>query len=206
VGTSTGLVSVNHGRAEAFGNSLLQQFSGNSFSTISKSELELIFFEAYLAAGFIALTMSDFEISLVVRAPVAKVKSLRYRHRLKNSATGFDPIELASSILFVDADPQSNQIFLSIEDLFYRDLLSAELRKVGATADSSFNRSIMKADADKLLEVLLKILGNRASQLELQINSAIKHRKAKNLVSAISGFLLDVASSSTPALLSQFIK
>jgi hypothetical protein len=149
--------------------------------------------------------MTDFAIAVQLRVSTRKVTSLRYAYRVQTAMSGANSKELLDSVVLVSVDESANRVSVSIDDNFFRELIASELRILGVAGDGSFNRSILVVDADKFLQVILKLSGKDGNAIQKQIYSAIRSRKASNFASGLANFLGEVAAETTVRLLSQFI-
>ena len=124
--------------------------------------------------------LSNQQVSLKLRAPVSRIKSLRYEATLKHVSD--QEKELLAQWRFLEIlararfEPEKDRISFIIEDAFTKNWLQAVLKDNGLVFDNSFNTEIIKVDSDGLLEVL-KILYDERSVSTLK--KRIEDTKAK---------------------------
>lgn len=189
----------------AFAESLLMSLRSQPFTGLNKSELEFKIFRAMVESGLVELKLPDFAIAVQLRISTRKVSALRYAYRIQSAGSISSSRELLDSVVLISVDEYENKVAVSIDDAFFKELITAQLRILGVAGDGSFNRSILIVDADKFLEVILNVSGEASEFLRNQVDSAIRRRRAKNFSAGLTIFLRDVASGSGLNLLSQFI-
>lgn len=199
-------INIEHqGQRVAFADSLIHSLQAQPFTGQTKAELELTIFKAYVEAGLIDLSLTDFAIARQMRISTRKVTALRYAYRIQSSSSLSAASDLLDCIVFIAVDESTNRVSVSVDDVFFREMIISELRVLGTAGDSSFNRSLLVADADKFLEVILKISGPSSDVLNKRVKSALRRRNVSNFAGGIKVFLREVTSGQAINLLSQFI-
>lgn len=184
-----------------FANCLLGQFEITPLSTLPKSEIELLFFRAYLNAGYFSLENSDFDIGKLLRIQSTKVSALRYRYRLSRPQNDDFLSALSNEILLLGVEKESNLLKLSIADSYFRDMFISELRKQGAASDGSFSKSIIRVNVELARICIEGMAGDRSQELASSIEKALRLRKVQDFKTGLVEFL----SSATAGTLANFL-
>jgi hypothetical protein len=110
------------------------------FASLPKTELDLMLFRAFIAAGILRVDMPVFEIARRLEITPSRVRSLLYRYRLENQGDEENSLdEIVAALGRTRFDLTSDRVVFGIEDPFLRDSLAALLKEHGVFADSSFN-------------------------------------------------------------------
>lgn len=141
--------------------------------------------------------MSNQQVSLKLRTPVSKIKSLRYEAALKY---GGNSSELATharwEMLKVLANAkfefEQDRVCFVIEDMLTKNWVQGVLKESGLIFDSSFNSEIVKVDTSKFCEALKAIYGDIG--IEGMVEKIENAKTAKAIESAKKEFLKGLAN------------
>lgn len=129
----------------------------SSFGSMNKTDYETALFWLLLKNEF--MNKSDFEISLLLKIPESKVRTLRYQVHLKFLETDEKEIlnELKQILIQCKYRVQGDKIQFAITDKLYWSYLFNLLNKNGRFADTSYNKDIISLSAKDLLYILVII-------------------------------------------------
>jgi hypothetical protein len=140
---------------ENFATEFMNRYSTRGFGAMNKNDFEVMIFDLLRKYGDLQ-DKSHYEISIDLQIPETKVRRLAYESDLKyrqlteqDIATAFFKI-LAKSKFRGDL----NKVEFVIENKFIRTSISAQLKKLGHYADSSFNSEIIRIHIDSFIDLL----------------------------------------------------
>lgn len=129
-----------------FSDTFLDEYMKRGFGSMNKTDLETLIFYALRKAKEGSELFSNYDWSLQLRVPEAKVKKWNYEADLR----------------YIDVDPQSlkveffkllanrgkfvvdeRRVQFAVENRCLREMLAADLKKLGYFADGSFNSEVM---------------------------------------------------------------
>ena len=154
---------------EEFANTCL-----NGFGSMNKNDYEVAMFHALLQNEL--RDKSDFDISVLLRIPEAKIKRLRYEEALRypSKDDGYYKdtfIDLLENGKFRVTD--NNRIQFAISDKLFRLYINDLLMRGGRFADTSFNPNIVSLPW-KDLEYLLDEFGINDKERQKKIEDSAK--------------------------------
>lgn len=167
---------------ETFKKAFLESYLAGGMGALSKRDIDsLVMYlldEQGLDDGIPLRQLSNQEVSVKLRAPVSRIKTLRYEATLKylkdnESFAKWRFLEVLAKSKF---DVEKDKIGFIIEDAFTKNWLQGTLKSNGLVFDSSFNSEIVKIDSEGLLD-LLKVLFDEKSVSTLK--KRIEDTKAK---------------------------
>lgn len=177
-----------------FADVVLSRLDYESISAISKSEIELLVFKAFLEAGVFTLTTPAFEISQMTMMPLAKVEGLIYKVHLGVRKPDEQFADLARNIHFVDADPDTGLITLSVENKFFRELLISKLRALNVYTNGTFNKDLVFISEANFDAVIGLISPASAAELALTKKAITREFKTARFIDAIQPMIAELTS------------
>ena len=160
-------------------------------ATVAKDSFESEFFRHYLGVGIGALSKRDTDalvmylldkygfdaagplyrypnqdLSAKLKAPVAKIKQLRYEAGLKYGGRVEDQAKarFLAAIAVAVFDIEFKKVCLVIEDALAKNWLQGQLKNNGLIFDHSFNNEIVKVDAMGLFALLEQFFDEQATE------------------------------------------
>ncbi|WP_424195206.1 hypothetical protein ACMYR3_05300 [Ampullimonas aquatilis] len=151
------------------------------------------------------------EVSALLKAPVAKVKQLRYEAGLKYGGRVEDQAKARLLVALSRAvfEVESKRICLLIEDALAKNWLQGQLKNNGLIFDHSFNTEIVKVDPKGLFAVLGQFFDDKdTDKFRLAFDRIEKEKKDGELRAEFSklakDFAMDAAKKAGGAVLAAF--
>ncbi|NCO47383.1 MAG: hypothetical protein GW890_13790, partial [Vibrio sp.] len=146
---------------------------------------------------------------ILLQAPEAKIKSLRYEARLKYPPDAdYVKREFLYILLRSQFDFARGKMVFAIEDEFLRHAIQGQLKSKGMFADSSFNTEIVRIDRNSLETVIGELYGDETakafhdgfSEMEdqaegVEIGTSFKEAVLKFVVDTGKSLALDLIKS-----------
>lgn len=141
---------------------LITDYCRRGFGSMNKNDFEIWIFNQIIHGNIESDgpidPSSDYELSLFLRIPEAKVKRMRYEASLKypekpDYAQLF--IKYAASAKY--DKPQKDMVTLQIKDVAFRKYLEAQLTNMNKFSDSSFNSNLIKISKSDFIELFDKV-------------------------------------------------
>ena len=112
--------------------------------SFSGRELEILVLHKFLLSNEYLLNMSNYELSIELKATETKIKNLMYEVflRYKPDYDNYVKEKIEKSIMGMKAD--GSKIVLQIENTFTRKTIEEQARKLGHLVDTSFNSDLVK--------------------------------------------------------------
>lgn len=130
----------------------------------SKREIDILIMNLLMKYAGLA-EKSNQELSILLRAPVSKIKGLRYEARLKYPP---DPDYVKREFLYLltksQFDFDKGNIIFAIEDEFLRQAIQGQLKAKGKFADTSFNTEIVRIDRNALEDAIGELYGRETAE------------------------------------------
>lgn len=145
---------------DIFREKFLTLYLAGGFGSMAKRDIDALILNLLDEYGFDAgAPMKDFSpqrMSIELRAPVSRIKTLRYEAALKYAdKNGISVKERMLKIIAkAGLDLEQGKVSLIIEDIYTRNWLQGLLKDSNLVVDTSFNSEIVKVDADGLCDVL----------------------------------------------------
>lgn len=144
----------------AFTRLFLARYLEPAFGTMSKAEIDVLVFSLLHQVGVIAGERTHYEIARDLRLTPARVRTLKMQMALRDAAQTeavlHDRIvEAISALRFVK---DGSLIQFGIEDPLLREDIVARLKTLGATADSSFNRELVRIQIDAFVDFMTALM------------------------------------------------
>ncbi len=146
-------------KAKEFVKDFLDEYLSNGIGAKTKREIDILIMNLLMNYGGLG-DKSNQELSILLQAPISKIKSLRYEARLKYPP---DPDYVKREFLYIltksQVDFEKGKIIFAIEDEFLRHAIQGQLKAKGMFADSSFNTELVKIDESALESVISEFYG-----------------------------------------------
>jgi hypothetical protein len=193
----------------SFVNEFLQEYLSDGIGAKNKREIDILIMNLLMKYADLA-NKSNQELSILLQAPVAKIKSLRYEARLKYPP---EPDYAKKEFLIVlqksQYDMSKGKIIFAIEDDFLRHILQGKLKEKGYFADSSFNTELVKIDKMALEAVIEELYGQEtAADFQNGFDEMEKQLEGGDIDigKAFSKTIFDFASSTAAKFAFEFMK
>ena len=153
-----------------------------------------------------------------LRAPLAKIKRLRYEGSLKFAGSPKDEARVRFVQLLEKAgleldkkDGTATKIVFVVEDVLAKNWIQGQIKEHSGIFDSSFNNEIIKVDPDLFFRLLHKLLPhNEVDTFEGKYEALVKKAKGEGLVSGFKSLLLsfvkDVAQNRVAEVANQLLE
>jgi hypothetical protein len=143
-----------------FVRNFLDRYLQPAFGATTKAEIDVLVFSLLHQIGVISSDRTHYEIARDLRITLTRVRSLKMQMALRD-ATQTEPvlhdriIDTISSLRFAK---DGSLIQFGIEDPLLREDIVARLKKLGATADSSFNRELVRIQLDAFVDFITDLM------------------------------------------------
>src|SRR5262245_15555276 len=130
---------------------------------------------------------SNQDASVLLRAPVSRIKQLRYESGLKYGDGRVEDQALARLLVALNGaalDLDGEKIHIVIEDALAKNWLQGQLKREGLLFDHSFNAELLKVDADGLFKLLGQFFDAKAIQRFKEQFEAMQNEKQKDKLRA----------------------
>lgn len=129
-----------------FSDTFLDEYMKRGFGSMNKTDLETLIFYALRKAKEGSELLSNYDWSLQLRVPEAKVKKWNYEADLRY--IDVDPQSLKGEFfkLLANSDKfvmDERKVQFAVENRCLREMLAADLKKLGYFADGSFNSEVL---------------------------------------------------------------
>lgn len=192
----------------------LDHYLGSGIGSFSKRDIDVLVMHLLEECGGKDSNpmkgMSNQQVSLMLKTPVSKIKSLRYEAVLKyggdsNALANYAKWEMVKILVNAKFEIEQDQgrVCFVIEDTLTKNWLQGVLKEVGLIFDNSFNSEIIKVDIKSFCDVLHAIYGD--VNVEALVEKIKKAKTAKAIESAKKEFFKVVANGMGGAIPS-FIK
>lgn len=194
-----------------FEKTFLEYYLKLGLGSLPKSDIDALVMHLLDQYGFDGspplATLSNQAISERLRAPLSRIKKLRYDAALKFGANVEEQAKTKLLIALSKAsiEIKSKKISLIIEDSLAANWLQGQLKAHKKTYDGSFNKEIIEVDFKGLLEVL-KICFEKSLTKKLEdewsevFNTEITERRLKKVSESVTNLCLNLASNTGPAV------
>ena len=149
---------------KSFVTEFLQEYLSNGIGAKTKREIDILVMNLLMNYAGLA-GKSNQELSIMLQAPEAKIKSLRYEARIKYPP---DADYIKREFLYIlyrsQFDITKDKIVFLIEDDFIRHAIQGQLKAKGMFADSSFNTEIVRIDKNSLETVIRELYGEETAE------------------------------------------
>jgi len=195
-------------KTKEFVKGLLDEYLSNGIGSKTKREIDILIMNLLMKYAGIA-DKSNQELSILLQAPEAKIKSLRYEARLKYPPDAdYVKREFLYILLRSQFDFARGKMVFAIEDEFLRHAIQGQLKSKGMFADSSFNTEIVRIDRNSLETVIGELYGDETakafhdgfSEMEdqaegVEIGTSFKEAVLKFVVDTGKSLALDLIKS-----------
>lgn len=184
-----------------FASEFLEHYLQNGIGSMSKSDtdsLVMYLLDKYSHQNGVALQgLSNQVASETLRAPLYKIKRLRYEAGLKYGGRAEDEAQRRFLVGLSKAAMEINQktgepakITLIIEDVLAKNWIQGHIKENRLVFDNSFNTEIIKVEPGAFFAVLRTLLNKaEVNTFEKQYNALAKQKKGNDLVSGFSELL-----------------
>ncbi len=146
-------------KTKEFVKGFLDEYLSDGIGAKTKREIDILIMNLLMNYAGLG-DRSNQELSILLQAPVSKIKSLRYEARLKYPP---DPDYVKREFLYTltksQFDFEKGKVIFAIEDEFLRHAIQGQLKTKGMFADSSFNTELVKTDKYSLEAVIGELYG-----------------------------------------------
>lgn len=179
--------------ASSFADEFLKHYLKNGMGSMSKSDIDslvMYLLEKYAHNGGVSLQgYSNQTLSETLRAPVSKIKRLRYEAGLKYGGRAEDEARrrfiacLAAAVI----DLESKKVVLVIEDALAKNWIQGQIKSHGLVFDNSFNSEIVRVSPEGLFLVLDAVLPDAdVKTFRAKYDALAKKKKVEEIVSGFS--------------------
>ena len=149
---------------KSFVTEFLQEYLSDGIGAKTKREIDILVMN--LLMNYAGLSgKSNQELSILLQAPEAKIKSLRYEARLKYPPDAdYIKREFLYILYHAQFDITKGKIVFVMEDNFLRHAIQGQLKSKGMFADTSFNTEIIRIDKDSLESVIGELYGKEIAE------------------------------------------
>jgi hypothetical protein len=187
----------------------LAEYLSDGIGAKTKREVDILIMNLLMNYADLA-DKSNQELSILLKAPVAKIKSLRYEARLKYPPEAdYVKREFLNILQRSQYDFDKEKIIFAVEDEFLRHAIQGQLKAKGMFADSSFNTELVKIDKRSLETVIEELYGEETArdfragfdEMEAQLDGA-----DVDVAAAFSKTILDFVSTTAAKFAIELIK
>ena len=173
-------------------NELIKKYIERGFGSMNKNDFEVAIFNEWIKAE--GQNKSNYEISLALRIPEAKVKRLKYEAELKYGDNQDEILKTRLEDLLKNANfkTERNKLVFLIDNQMLRSYLDGKLKAKGCFSDRSFNSEIVSVNAKDFITLL-------KDDLKMS-DDVIKKANNKSLEEALKGFGKTIVDWSLSAL------
>jgi phenylpyruvate tautomerase PptA (4-oxalocrotonate tautomerase family) len=201
--------------SDSFKSDFLRHYLSVGMGALSKKDVDALvmhLLDSYGMDGGTPMSrLSNQEASAQLRAPVAKIKQLRYEAGLKYGGRVEDQAlaRLLTALSRAVLELESQKVCLLIEDTLAKNWLQGQLKNNGLIFDHSFNTEIIKVDTKGLFAVLAQFFDkDQTEAFRLTVEKLQKDKKGDALRSAFSkaavSFATDAAKKAGGAVLAYY--
>jgi hypothetical protein len=185
---------------EKFVQAFLEEYLSDGLGAKSKREIDILVLRLLMKHAGLA-EKSNQELSLLLQAPAARIKVLRYEAYLKYPPDAeYVQREFLYLLTKSQFDLDKDRIVFVMEDEYLRQAIQERLKAKGMFADSSFNTELVKIDKSALQAVIEELYGPaiakdfEAGFIEMQAQVEDKDENpVKAFASTIFDFVLGAA-------------
>jgi hypothetical protein len=205
---------------ESFKSDFLKAYLAGGMASLSKRDIDALVMHLLDQQGVDddapLRSLSNQQVSVKLRTPVARIRALRYEATLKyvESNEAFAKWKFLEILAQSRFDAEKDKIGFVIEDTFTRNWIQGVLKAEGLVFDNSFNSEIVKVDSSGLITVLatlydpesVVVLKNRVDEIKDKAGKlTFVEAKKEFLKGAANGLGKATSSVATRALLNRVI-
>lgn len=206
---------------ELFANDFLKHYLKGGIGSMPKSDIDaLVMHLLDKYANEKGLAVGDFSNQIAsqrLRAPLAKIKKLRYDGGLKFGGRPEDEARARFVKLLGNAglelDKQKGKvtkIVFVVEDILAKNWIQAHIKEHSGIFDGSFNSELIKVDSETFFKLLRSLLSSsEIDSFEEKYNTLLKKKNNEDILSGfktlIGSFAKGVASKSGEMALTKLI-
>lgn len=151
-------------KTNEFVKDFLDEYLADGIGAKTKREIDILVMNLLMNYAGLA-DKSNQELSILLQAPISKIKSLRYEARLKYPP---DPNYVKREFLYTltksQFDVDKEKITFVVEDEYIRQAIQGQLKAKGRFADTSFNTELVKIDRRSLESVIGELYGEEIAE------------------------------------------
>lgn len=171
-------------KSASLGESLLDEVNNRGFGSMNKNDYEVFLFNQLRENGNLK-GKSNYDISLLLRMPLSKVKRLAY----EASIVYGDPNDEAVCELLIDTfsnekfQVENQKIKFLVEDRYLRSAIEDKLKQNGGIIDSSFNNEMVVIYPKDFQVMVSNFLPQKTIEsLEKECTKKLKEEKVEGYV------------------------
>ncbi|MDP2806017.1 MAG: hypothetical protein Q8O24_08775 [Gallionellaceae bacterium] len=187
---------------ENFKKDFLASYLSGGMGSLSKRDIDALVMhlldEQGLDDGVPLRNLSNQQVSVKLRVPATRIKTLRYEATLKyisdnESIAKWRFLEVLAKSKF---DSEKDKIGFIIEDAFTKNWLQGILKSDGLVFDNSFNTEVVKVDSDGLFAVLKALYDDKSvTTLKKRIDDTKAKKEKLSFAEIKKEFLKGAASA-----------
>jgi hypothetical protein len=182
--------------AAMFADEFLKHYLKNGMGAMSKSDVDALvmhLLDKYSHQGGVPLQgYSNQVLSETLRAPVSKIKRLRYEAGLKYGGRVEDEAKrrFIACLSKAAMELETNKVVLIVEDALAKNWIQGHIKQHGVVFDGSFNSEIVKVRPDDFFRVLKALLNpSEVEAFKVKYDALAKKKKGQELVSGFGEIL-----------------
>lgn len=171
-------------KSASLGEALLDEVNNRGFGSMNKNDYEVFLFNQLRENGNLK-GKSNYDISLLLRMPLSKVKRLAY----EASIVYGDPNDEAVCELLIDTfsnekfQVENQKIKFLVEDRYLRSAIEDKLKQNGGIIDSSFNNEMVVIYPKDFQVMVSNFLPQKTiKSLEKECTKKLKEEKVEGYV------------------------
>lgn len=196
-------------KPKEFVKDFLDEYLADGMGAKTKREIDILVMSLLMNYAGLA-DKSNQELSILLQAPISKIKSLRYEARLKYPP---DPDYVKREFLYAltksQFDVDKERITFVIEDEYIRQAIQGQLKAKGMFADTSFNTELVKIDRRSLESVIGELYGEEiAEDFKDGFDEMTRQLEGEdvNVAEAFSSIIIAFAVETAKKLAFEFIR
>lgn len=187
---------------EKFKKGFLASYLTGGMCSLSKRDIDTLVMhlldEQGLDDGVPLRNLSNQQVSVKLRVPTTRIKTLRYEATLKYASDNESLVKWRFLEVLAKAkfDVEKDKIGFIIEDAFTKNWLQGILKSDGLVFDNSFNTEVVKVDSDGLFAVLKALYDNQSvTTLKKRVDDTKAKKEKLSFAEIKKEFLKSAASA-----------
>lgn len=159
--------SLSQDQRAMFAEKFLKRYLDPSFGSMTKSEIDLLVFALLYEVGAIAETEPLYTVARNLRITSSRARALKMRVQLRDTTQTEENLRrrIVACLSQVRFAKDGTLIVFGVEDPLLQEDIAARLKKLGATADSSFNRELVRIQLDAFVDFIADLLPDDRHEL-----------------------------------------
>jgi hypothetical protein len=160
-------LSIPRDQRAMFAERFVKRYLDPSFGSMTKSEIDLLVFSLLFEVGAIAQTESLYTIARHLRITPSRARTLKMRAQLRDTTQTEEHLRrrIVECLSHARFAKEGALVMFGVEDPLLQEDIGARLKKIGATADSSFNREIVRIQIDAFVDFIADLLPDDRREL-----------------------------------------